>query len=520
MKSVRIPVPLPHIGSVNAWLLRGDPFTLVDTGPRDDEALAALEAGLAGAGVRVEDLELVLADPPPPGPHRPRRRRSRSARARVSRPWTAPPTTVRAYEHRAEADRRFSRALMRHHGVPDAVIDDNERFFGVHQQRIGGVRHRRVAGGRRPHPGGRPRPDRRRPARPQHHRRALRRRGRRHRVRGRPPARRGLLEHRDLPGRRTGRHPPARAYRVPGEPAAHGCDAARPSAHRPRRAGDRARAPDPCAGSASTSGAVRASSRCSRAGAQPRSRSPSTSGRRAPSREQPLLVVWEVLGHLDLLLDAGVVREDVTDDGSTYGVASFALIQPTTHRKEGAVLHEPLDSLTEPRQGSATDRFDLTDRVAVVTGGTRGLGLAMARGFAQAGAQVVIVSRKAEACDEVVAALRAEGARRDRRAPAMSGSGTACERAGRGRSTGDFGRHRRAGEQRRDVADVRQAHRRQRGAVRQADRGQPEGPVPARGAGRRADGRGPRRLDHQRLEHRRSAADARTSCRTPRRRPA
>jgi len=60
---------------------------------------------------------------------------------------------------------------------------------------------------------------------------------------------------------------------------------------------------------------------------------------------------------------------------------------------------------------SATDRFDLTDRVAVVTGGTRGLGLAMARGFAQAGAQVVIVSRKADACDEVVAALRAEGGR-------------------------------------------------------------------------------------------------------------
>jgi NAD(P)-dependent dehydrogenase (short-subunit alcohol dehydrogenase family) len=60
---------------------------------------------------------------------------------------------------------------------------------------------------------------------------------------------------------------------------------------------------------------------------------------------------------------------------------------------------------------SATDRFDLTDRVAVVTGGTRGLGLAMARGFTLAGAQVVIVSRKADACDEVVAALRAEGGR-------------------------------------------------------------------------------------------------------------
>jgi NAD(P)-dependent dehydrogenase (short-subunit alcohol dehydrogenase family) len=56
------------------------------------------------------------------------------------------------------------------------------------------------------------------------------------------------------------------------------------------------------------------------------------------------------------------------------------------------------------------DRFDLSGRVAVVTGGTRGLGLAMARAFAQAGARVVVVSRKAQACDEVAAALRAEGA--------------------------------------------------------------------------------------------------------------
>jgi NAD(P)-dependent dehydrogenase (short-subunit alcohol dehydrogenase family) len=56
------------------------------------------------------------------------------------------------------------------------------------------------------------------------------------------------------------------------------------------------------------------------------------------------------------------------------------------------------------------DRFDLSGRVAVITGGTRGLGLAIARGFAQAGAAVVVVSRKPDACDEVVAALRAEGA--------------------------------------------------------------------------------------------------------------
>ena len=73
-------------------------------------------------------------------------------------------------------------------------------------------------------------------------------------------------------------------------------------------------------------------------------------------------------------------------------------------------MHEPTDTVTGARAAGALDRFDLSGRVAVVTGGTRGLGLAIARGFAQVGAAVVVVSRKRDACDEVVAALRAEGA--------------------------------------------------------------------------------------------------------------
>src|SRR3954447_2024786 len=56
-----IPLRLAHVGSVNAWLLHGDPLTLVDTGPRDAAALAALEDGLRAHDVRIEDLELVLA---------------------------------------------------------------------------------------------------------------------------------------------------------------------------------------------------------------------------------------------------------------------------------------------------------------------------------------------------------------------------------------------------------------------------------------------------------------------------
>jgi NAD(P)-dependent dehydrogenase (short-subunit alcohol dehydrogenase family) len=56
-----------------------------------------------------------------------------------------------------------------------------------------------------------------------------------------------------------------------------------------------------------------------------------------------------------------------------------------------------------------SDRFSLAGKVALVTGATRGLGREIALAFAAAGADIVVSSRKAEACEETAEAIRARG---------------------------------------------------------------------------------------------------------------
>jgi NAD(P)-dependent dehydrogenase (short-subunit alcohol dehydrogenase family) len=53
--------------------------------------------------------------------------------------------------------------------------------------------------------------------------------------------------------------------------------------------------------------------------------------------------------------------------------------------------------------------FDMTDRTVIVTGGTRGIGLALAEGFVLAGAKVAVASRKPDACEAATAHLRELG---------------------------------------------------------------------------------------------------------------
>ena len=64
----------------------------------------------------------------------------------------------------------------------------------------------------------------------------------------------------------------------------------------------------------------------------------------------------------------------------------------------------------------AQDLFDLSGRVALVTGASRGIGAAIARTLAANGAEVILTSRRVESCEAVAASIRADGGRARARA--------------------------------------------------------------------------------------------------------
>src|SRR3954471_6679541 len=314
--AVDIKLPLAHIGSVNAWLLRGDPLTLVDAGPRDDAALWALEQGLRREGVRVEDIELVLATHhhiDHVGLAATIRRRSGAVVAALDRVADY----VERYAVEVEQDRRFSRALMAHHGVPDQVVADNEGFWAYLRSRSEDTRvDVRLADGAKIRAGGRTlrlvwRPghsttdtllvdDREGVAFAGDHLLATISSNTEIYAADRAEDGRGRSRVRYLDSlRRTARMPLTRLL------TGHGAPVTDPGRLAPARVLAHAR-------------------RCGRILAI-LADGPATAyaiARRlwpaATVAEQPLLVVWEVVGHLELLLASGRVAERVGDSGSVF----------------------------------------------------------------------------------------------------------------------------------------------------------------------------------------------------------
>src|ERR1041385_6822098 len=68
-------------------------------------------------------------------------------------------------------------------------------------------------------------------------------------------------------------------------------------------------------------------------------------------------------------------------------------------------------TLTKEASKTAQQLFDLTGRVAIITGGSIGLGRQMAEGLAEMGANLVLCARKKERCEEAAHDLEKLGVR-------------------------------------------------------------------------------------------------------------
>src|SRR4051812_48873101 len=106
--------------------------------------------------------------------------------------------------------------------------------------------------------------------------------------------------------------------------------------------------------------------------------------------------------------DRSTTRSAASSSRSTSAVAARRRSSSRRSAAEAARSPEPCSAITGTIFCAAVaDQFDLTGKVALVTGGSRGLGREMVLAFAQAGADVVIASRKLDNCARVAAEVEA-----------------------------------------------------------------------------------------------------------------
>jgi glyoxylase-like metal-dependent hydrolase (beta-lactamase superfamily II) len=140
------PIPLPtpfQVGDVNAWLLRGEPLTLVDAGPLMEETEARLEAGLAELGIAVEDLELIVLTHQHDDHVGLAGELQRRSGAEVA--GTAALAAFLADTGASmDADDAYSVALMRRHGVTEKTVETLHGISRAFRRFVGDVPVTRV----------------------------------------------------------------------------------------------------------------------------------------------------------------------------------------------------------------------------------------------------------------------------------------------------------------------------------------------------------------------------------------
>jgi carbohydrate kinase (thermoresistant glucokinase family) len=110
------------------------------------------------------------------------------------------------------------------------------------------------------------------------------------------------------------------------------------------------------------------------------------------------------LATLEMPTDALRIVNDRTPEEIVSQILTHLSPHRKTNRAEDFEVREERFSMGHPL-------FDLSGKTAVVVGGTSGIGLAMAIGLAEAGADVVASSRRQEQVDEAASAIEAKGRR-------------------------------------------------------------------------------------------------------------